>query len=118
MRGLFNQINFYTRSGTVKKVIDGKMYNIDTAKCVAGWDNGLWDDDFESLSESLYLKKTGEYFLYGTGGAKSKYSERVQGNNYAGGSGIIPFTVAEAKEWVEKYCDGDKYEEIFGEVEE
>ena len=101
----------------MKKIINGKLYNTDTAKNVGCWDNGLGCRDFACCAESLYQKRTGEFFLYGEGGPQTKYAERV-GNMYAGGEDIIPLTEDEAKEWAERKLDADEYIAIFGEVEE
>ena len=49
--------------------IDGKRYNINTAEFIASWDNDLPYMDFGYLKETLYRKRTGEFFLYGEGGA-------------------------------------------------
>ena len=64
------------------------------------------------------IKKTGEFFLYGEGGAMSKYTKSCGDNSWTGAEEIIPMTEEEARKWVEKHGDGDDYEEIFGEVEE
>lgn len=65
----------------------------------------------------MYIKKTGEYFLYGYGGGYSKYGE-WHGNNGSSGESIRLITLKEAKEWAENHLDGDEYEKIFGEIEE
>lgn len=101
----------------MKKIINGKKYDTDTAELLSQWDNGLYGNDFNSCSEDLYKKKTGEFFLHVEGGANSKYS-KSSGNSSCGSSDIIPMTETEAKEWFEAKGDADKYEEIFGEVEE
>lgn len=102
----------------MKKIINGKMYNTETAKRLGEYDNGYAINDFSHVYEALYLKKTGEYFLYGKGGAMSKYSEPCGSNCWCGGKRIIPLTESEAKEWAERKLDADEYVEIFGEVEE
>lgn len=101
----------------MKKIINGKLYDTETAKCVGSWDNGLYGRDFGRMSEELYKKKTGEFFLYGEGGPASKYAEPA-GHGWTSGERIIPMTVAEAREWAEEHLDTDEYEEIFGEVSE
>ena len=63
------------------------------------------------------VKKTGEFFLHGEGGAMTEYSESYAGNT-CGSERIIPLTEDEAKEWVENQLDADDYESIFGPVEE
>lgn len=99
----------------MKKIINGKMYNTETAKELGFWSNG--ENGFGFCDEWLYRKKTGEYFLYGKGGGMSKYCS-YNGNMYGPGERITPLTEAEAKKWAEDYLDADEYEEIFGTVEE
>lgn len=101
----------------MKKVINGKMYNTQTAECYGEYQYSNCGD-FQYVYEALYRKKTGEMFLYGTGGPASKYREKVGSSTWTGGTQIIPLTVDEAKEWAEKYIDGGTYVELFGEVEE
>ena len=81
--------------------IDGKRYNINTAEFIASWDNDLPYMDFGYLKETLYRKRTGEFFLYGEGGARTKYG-RVDddGRTYIGSENIIPLTDAEARTWL------------------
>ena len=102
----------------MKKIINGKKYDTKTAECVAEWHNRHFPSDFDYCSEDLYRKKTGEFFLHGEGGARSKYAQRYGQNSWGGGEDITPLTEAEAREWVEEHCDGDDYEKIFGEVPE
>jgi hypothetical protein len=101
----------------MKKIINGKKYDTETAKELARRDNGFGCSEFDYVEETLYRKRTGEFFLYGTGGAASRYSTHC-GNMWYGDERIMPLTEEEAKEWCEEYLDGDEYEGIFGEVEE
>ena len=101
----------------MKKIINGKLYNTETAKLV-GSARYSYPGDFSFWREELYQKKTGEFFLYGEGGPMTKYSRSIGSNTTAGGEEIIPLTVKEAKEWAEKYLEVEEYEQIFGEVEE
>ena len=59
----------------MKKVIDGALYNTDTAQMMGDWDNGLYANDFGFCRERLYRTKSGKYFLHGEGGANSRYGE-------------------------------------------
>lgn len=59
----------------MKKVINGKMYNTETATRIASWDNGIYGNDFKSCEEDLYLSKKGQYFVAGSGGAMSSYAQ-------------------------------------------
>ena len=56
---LFNHI-FERNVNKMKKVINGKMYNTDTAKRMADWSYG-YPGNFEYYEEELYKKKTGEF---------------------------------------------------------
>ena len=102
----------------MKKIINGRMYDTTTATIVGEWWNKLSKQDFRYCSESLFRKKTGEFFLFGEGGALSPYCESVDLNCWCGSSKIIPLTEEEAREWCENHLDADEYIEIFGEVEE
>lgn len=101
----------------MKKIIYGKKYDTKTAKETATWDNNFARSNFNYYEETLYLKKTGEYFLYGFGNAESKYAQRCP-DGWTSGENIRPLSEKEAKEWAEVHCDGDTYESIFGEVQE
>ena len=101
----------------MKKIINGRKYDTETAKEVGYWSNGYPCSDFNHCEETLYLKKTGEYFLYGEGGALTQYARSVF-RGTTGGSEIIPMNEDRAKKWVEKCLNCDAYEALFGEVEE
>ena len=98
----------------MKKIIDNKLYNTDTAKKLGSWEN-TWDyRDFNHIAETLYQKRTGEYFLHGDGGPMTKYAVSVSNNSWRGGEQIIPLSSAKAREWAEEHLDTDDYAEIFG----
>ena len=91
----------------MKKIIDGKSYNTETAECLHSWHSGYYGNDFKSCEESLYKTKKGSYFLAGEGGPMSKYAKSC-GNNCVGwGKGIEPISEREAVEWLENH-DGDE----------
>lgn len=102
----------------MKKIINGKVYDTETAKQLGAWDNGLGGNDFGAVEETLYRKKTGEYFLYGWGGAGTRYAQPAGTNFWRSGERIMPLSFAEAKAWAEEKLSGEKYEQIFGEVTE
>lgn len=97
----------------MKKIINGKLYDTDTAKRL-GYDGG--GDGFSSWSEELYQKRTGEYFLYGEGGARTRYAEHVDGpgGGWTGGEKIMPLSLDAARQWAEEHLSADDYAEIFG----
>ena len=97
----------------MKKIINGKMYNTETAMEI-----DFYCNDFDYISETLYIKKTGEFFLVGDGGAKSIYSKSCGNNIRSGCQLIIPLSEEEAKEWILENCKIDTYIKFFGEVDE
>ena len=98
----------------MKKIINGKLYDTNTAKELATWANECYPNDFNYCQEWLHRKRTGEYFLYGKGGANSVYRERCYGGGWTAGKYIIPLTYEEARAWAEEKLDADEYAEIFG----
>lgn len=101
----------------MKKIINGKLYNTDTAELIGELNNGRSYTDLGYCEDALYRKKTGEFFLHGKGGAMTRYAEWV-GDCRTGGEIIIPLTIIQAMKWTEKNLTAHKYEEIFGKVEE
>ena len=101
----------------MKKIINNRKYDTETATEVGSWDNGLYGNDFNAMSETLYRKRTGEYFLFGEGGAMSRYAEQV-GDMWGSGWAITPMTYEAACKWAESHLSVEEYEAAFGEVSE
>lgn len=102
----------------MKKIINGNLYNTESAKLIGDTISGSGVNDLRYYYEQLYLKKTGEFFLSGRGGPMTKYAVSVDQNSYSGGSKIFPLSYEEAKEWSEKHLTADEYEDVFGAVTE
>lgn len=102
----------------MKKIINKKLYNTETAERVGTWDNNYPCNDFHFMSEELYQKKTGEFFLYGYGGAMSRYAESCGNNSWGSGEDIIPLSYDKAEDWAEEHLSADDFMKIFGEVSE
>lgn len=100
----------------MKKVIRGRVYDTTTARNVYETDNGLCYNDLYYVNETLYCKKTGEYFLHGDGGAGTGYAKHY-GTTSVGAEDIVPLTYNEAKQWAEEHMDGDEYIKEFGDPE-
>ncbi len=96
----------------MKKIINGKIYDTDKAVAIADYTNYLGTNDVYYESEVLYRTAKGNFFLYGEGGALSRYSE---GNNRQswGSKDIIPFTSSEAYEWLQENNEVEVLEELF-----
>lgn len=101
----------------MKKIINRKTYNTETARSVSVWCNGEYGN-MSYVKETLYKKKTGEYFLYGMSGANGKYAESFGCNSWSGGEAFIPYTEDQAKKWLEKHGSAEEYIKEFGEPEE
>lgn len=97
----------------MKKVINGKLYDTETAREV-GSDSYLYPRDFNHWVETLYVKRSGEYFLHGQGGPRSRYAVSVGQNSWEGGEKIIPLSFENARKWAEEHMDADDYAEAFG----
>ena len=102
----------------MKKIINGRLYDTDTATKIGNYTNGALPGDFHHFEEDLYQKRNGEFFLVGSGGALTKYGSYFEGESYSVRDTFIPLTVEEAKKWAEKHLEVDKYIALFGDVEE
>lgn len=102
----------------MKKIINGKMYDTDTAKVLGTWSSPHSVTDFAYYTETLHQKRTGEFFLFGDGGPASRYAAQVERSRWSSGSKIIPLTWEDAQKWAEEHLDAKDYEAIFGEVSE
>lgn len=102
----------------MKKIINGKLYDTETAKEIGSTSYGEGPRDFRHYTEVLYKKRTGEYFLYGEGGPMSRYAVSVSQNGWSGGEKIMPMSYAAATKWAEENMDADDYQAEFGEVSE
>lgn len=111
----------------MKKRIETKVYNTETAKEIIKYEPfGVYGkNDFQYYEETLYLKRTGEFFLYGEGNGLSEYrASYIDG--WGPGCKIIPLTFDEAKKWFQSMIERvdnagwdteeekKKYKEIFG----
>ena len=100
----------------MKKIINGKKYDTNTAK-ILGSTGYSHPGDFNYWAESLYLKKTGEFFLHCVGGAMSKYARRIGPDEWTGGEEIRPLSPEEAQKWAEENLDIEEFERIFEVIE-
>ena len=99
----------------MKKVINGKLYNTDTAVELACYEANV-TDSLNYITERLHRKRTGEYFIHGEGGARTRYAAATSDGWSRGGEAIFPLSVDEAREWAEEHLPGDEFERIFGAV--
>ena len=98
----------------MKKIIGGKVYDTETARLVGKWENDRPITDGSWMSEDLYRKKTGEYFLHGFGNGLSPYAQQVATGGFTSGEAIRPLAYEAALAWAEGKMDADAYIEAFG----
>lgn len=84
----------------MKKIIKGKVYDTETAKQI-GYDN---DNPTGNWEETLYQKKTGEFF--------------VQHWDAWNGGYINPISFSDAQKWLEDHGNAEQYAAVFGEPDE
>ena len=98
----------------MKKVIDGKLYNTQTAELIAEHESPrYYRSDFGWYIDRLYKTKRGAWFIEGEGHAASHWS-RSCGQNCSGpGSGLKPITNEEARNWLEYHGEIDLLEKYF-----
>ena len=101
----------------MKKIIEGRLYNTETAKLL-GEDSYSNPSDFNYWIESLFQKRTGEFFLYGQGAPMSRHAPTTGQNERSGGAPTQPMTAENARQWAKQHLSADEYESIFGEIAE
>ncbi|KRL70743.1 hypothetical protein [Ligilactobacillus saerimneri] len=87
----------------MKKRIKGLEYNTETARQIANISE-YSKRDYCHFEETLYRKRTGEFFIYGSGNAESKYGKAFE-DSFTSGEGIKPLSFDEAKKWYKTILD-------------
>lgn len=100
----------------MKYIVKGKTYNTKTARELGATWNG--ETGLNYYRETLYRKKTGEYFLHIEGGAMTSCARPCGHNSWTGSSKVMVMSEAHAKEWVERYLEAEEYIAIWGEPKE
>lgn len=96
----------------MKKIINKKLYDTDTARYVYTHEYGRYDDLTYYVSD-LYVKKTGEFFAFARGNAGSIYAKRIDQNTWADGETIEPLTKEQARDWLEHFAPAEIYLKYF-----
>ena len=100
----------------MNQIINGKKYDTETAKKI-----GRYADAWHDYFEELYVKSTGEFFLFMpvTSGVLEEHINELDANRSLSIAPVLyPLSKDAAKEWVSKVMDADTYENLFGEVAE
>ena len=101
----------------MKRIIDGKTYNTDTATMICDTSNEYNRSDFKYEDSDLFVTKKGAYFIAGSGGGLSRFARRVS-DGWADGDGIIPISREDALAECEKHGSTDDIEQFFGDMVE
>lgn len=103
----------------MKKIIQGRVYDTSTAHMVGEASGVPFQDRMRRFREALYKKRTGEYFLAGSGGPLSQWAVPYSPEGgLAEGSGIRPLTWEQARDWGERYMSPEAYVAEFGDADE
>ena len=103
----------------MKSIINGKRYDTGIAVLIGEYSYGC-PSDFEGWEAALYRTPRGkQYFLAGSGGAMTRYSQSSGRNLMYGGSRIDPLTPEDALDWAETYLSPEEIEtEFSGTIED
>jgi hypothetical protein len=103
----------------MRQVIDGRVFDTDTATEICRAAYGGSRTDFQWHETALYRSPRGQFFLAGQGGPMSRWAQDVDGGGRSGGSGIVLLTQDEAREFMERQgCDVEAFERAGLPVEE
>ena len=99
----------------MKRIVEGKRYDTETAEEIACYSNNLSSSDFRNCTETLYKTKNGSWFLHGRGGPLSPWSQ-TEGNTTWGDNRIKVLETSDAKRWLEENDFTDEVEKHFGDM--
>ncbi len=98
----------------MKKIIDGKLYDTDTAKELCDLSPiGFSSSDFRWEDTRLYVTKKGAFFIAGEGNAMTRWAKTV-GDTRSGGEGLQLIDEAEARDLIERHGSIELFTEVFG----
>ncbi len=101
----------------MRKAIGKKSYDTARAKLVCKFESDLGKYDLEFEITELYRTARGAWFVAGTGGPASRWAVESGRGSWRGGSGLLPITSEEAREFLEQHAAAALVEEYF-ELEE
>lgn len=98
------KVNTDTRGHQMRRVMNGKMYDTETAREVGYWYNARSGSDYRN--KTLYRKRTGEYFFH------------TQHGEYDYRENIVPTDYETARAWAAENLEAEDYEREFGTPDE
>lgn len=97
----------------VKRIIDGKTYNTETATQLASWSTAS-DPEMQGISYEaggiLFQTRHGAYFVVNHNDGLEPWED--------GYEKLIPLDPEQAQRWAEQYCSAEEIEALFGKMPE
>ena len=97
----------------VKRIIDGKTYNTETATQLASWSTAN-DPDKQGIGYEaggiLFQTRHGAHFIVNHNDGLEPWED--------GYEKLIPLDPEQAQRWTEQYCSAEEVEALFGEMPE
>lgn len=90
----------------MKKINFGSVYDTETSKKLAKWEG-------DKTEETLYITKSGKYFLYTEDNTIFKLNIQKDGKGWLRGIDIIPLNLDQAKQWGKERLTNEEYSSIF-----
>lgn len=97
----------------LKRIIDGKTYNTETATQLASWSSANNPDTAHQQYEHggiLFQTRFGAYFVVQYDEGQDPWDDNYEK--------LIPLEPEQAQRWAEKHCSADDVEALFGEMPE
>lgn len=102
----------------MKRIIDGKRYDTETARKLVDLYCSHFAGDFQHHATALYRTSKGAFFLAGSGGPMSMWARSLGNNSTGGGEGIRPLDDDEAREILERENAITLLEELFTTIQD
>jgi len=97
----------------MKRIVNGKVYNTETAELVHEWWNGRSTSDFRHRSKDLYRTKKGAWFILHAGGPMTDMAVSCGSNNYTGSKSIEPISEGDVLAFLETHGGEEVLEKYF-----
>ncbi len=103
----------------MKKIIDGRLYNTETAKRIVQLCCSAYRGDFAYHATYLYKSPKGQFFVAGSGNAASMWASDCGGGTRGPGEGMRLVDADEARQIMEANgCSADDFAAVGLSVEE
>jgi hypothetical protein len=101
-----------------RAVVNGKLYDTRTATWIAdiGSAPGTSIDEFRYWEAELFVSANGNFFMCGSGNARSPFAREYGQNGWTGSEGIVALKPAEALAYAENVAGTDTLLEHFGKL--